>query len=424
MTKQDFISKLLRKSFFISKSTNKKGVVLIISNSINIALLNDSFPPTIDGVANVVLNYAKNLHKDNQVVVSTPWYPNVQDNYPFPVIRYLSCKSSPKIGYRMGISLNPKLIHQLKKYNFDIIHTHCPFSSAILARILRGIDNHSIKEAKNAPIVFTYHTKFSYDLEKRLKSPLAQRLSTKFILNNINACDEVWVVSKGAGEDLKRLGYKGEYSLMRNGTDFKRGKSPLNKIKNLSLLLGLNPNEPIFLFVGRIMWYKGLKLIIDGLKILKQRQKNFKMIFVGDGLDKMELEQYILEQGLLENCLLVGSLNDREALRTYYSLADLFLFPSNYDTNGMVVNEAAACALPSVTLKNSCASENIIANRTGLLIDNTPQELANALELAFQNPALLKIMGQYAKKELYLSWEDAILAAYRKYEQILAKNFS
>ena len=185
---------------------------------INVCLLNDSFPPAIDGVANTTVNYAKIINKDlGKASVVTPNYPGVVDNYDFNVYRYPSIDTTDFIGYRAGIPFNAKLMYQLVNEKFDIIHTHCPVMSTILARILR--DN--IKK----PIIFTYHTKFDYDIRKAIDNKLIQDVAIKFLISNISSVDDVWVVSKGAGENLKSLGYKGQYTVMNNGVDFTKGKS-------------------------------------------------------------------------------------------------------------------------------------------------------------------------------------------------------
>lgn len=70
---------------------------------LTVGIFNDSFPPTIDGVANVAANYALEIQKKHgNAVVATPWYPNVTDDYPFEVIRYPSAKISKKLVYRAG----------------------------------------------------------------------------------------------------------------------------------------------------------------------------------------------------------------------------------------------------------------------------------------------------------------------------------
>ncbi|MEG2524272.1 MAG: hypothetical protein RSB03_01600 [Oscillospiraceae bacterium] len=60
-------------------------------DKMTVGLFNDSFPPTIDGVANVTVNYARIIERDyGRAVVATPYYPNVTDDYPFEVVRYPS----------------------------------------------------------------------------------------------------------------------------------------------------------------------------------------------------------------------------------------------------------------------------------------------------------------------------------------------
>ena len=64
-----------------------------------ICLLNDSFPPIIDGVANAVVNYAKILTEtEGLCAVATPEYPGVVDDYPFPVVRYPSIDTTKMLS--------------------------------------------------------------------------------------------------------------------------------------------------------------------------------------------------------------------------------------------------------------------------------------------------------------------------------------
>ena len=90
----------------------------------------------------------------------------------------------------------------------------------------------------------------------------------------------------------------------------------------------------MLLFVGRMMWYKGIRLILDGLRIARQSGLRFSMYFVGDGYDLPEIEKYTRQIGL-NNCVyFTGKITDRQKLKTYFGRSDLFLFPSTYDTSG------------------------------------------------------------------------------------------
>ena len=110
----------------------------------NICLLNDSFPPLIDGVVNVVMNYARILQDSPDikanVLVATPEYPGVlyEGSYPYEVVPYKSLDTSKLTsGYRAGNPLDLKAIKRIREFEPDIIHVHCPAASAILGRILR-----------------------------------------------------------------------------------------------------------------------------------------------------------------------------------------------------------------------------------------------------------------------------------------------
>ena len=121
-----------------------------------VCLLNDSFPPVIDGVVNVVMNYAKYLMEDHQasVMVGTPKYPDEDySKYPYPVAAYPSLNTqSLASGYRTGNPFSEKAISKMGAFEPDIIHSHCPATATIISRLLR--------EKTGAPIIFTYHTKY------------------------------------------------------------------------------------------------------------------------------------------------------------------------------------------------------------------------------------------------------------------------
>lgn len=381
---------------------------------LTVGIFNDSFPPTIDGVANAAFNYARYIQRNHgTAIVATPRYPHVRDDYPFEVVRYPSAYTGKKIGYRVGYPFDPLVLDELAKQKIDIIHTHCPFISAVLARVLRYYTG--------APVVLTYHTKFDIDIEKRVAFNAVRRVSLRFLMANINACDEVWVVSRGAGENLRSLGYTGEYVVMENGVDLPRGRAGEEQVAALRRQLGIGPEEAVFLFVGRMMWYKGQRLILDALRQAAGQGARFKMVFVGEGNDRPAIMEYARSLGLGECCLFPGAVRDRELLRAYYTMSDLFLFPSDYDTNGIVVREAAACSCASVLLRGSCAAEGVAHGQNGLLIDPQPGPMAQHILHACRDRGWARQLGQAASQELYISWEEAVAKAYRRYEQLIQK---
>ncbi len=377
-------------------------------------MLNDSFPPVIDGVANAVKNYADMICQSGEsTVVITPSYPQSDDSaLPYPVIRYPSLDFRKMTGgYTAGIPFSPMIARQLEGRNVAVLHAHCPIASTILGRELRRI--------VNAPLIMTYHTKFDIEVNEKIKGKMLKAGSIHALVQNISACDEVWAVSSGAAENLRSMGYEGECVVMPNGVDLPLGRVSDDAISDAVGKYDLPENVPVFLFVGRMMWYKGLKIIADALAMLKAQGKDFRMVFVGSGAEFSDFQRYADSCNITDQCIFTGAVQDRNILRAWYSRADLFLFPSTFDTNGLVVREAAANSLGAVLISGSCAAEGITDGVNGLLIEENPESLYKCLDSVMGQPELLRTIGSNAARDLYLSWHDAVRNAMNRYEIVI-----
>ncbi len=386
-----------------------------MKGNLYVGLMNDSFPPQIDGVSNAVLNYAEIIQKEHgRAVVAAPFFPNASDEgYPFRVVRYQSIGLPEKIGYRVGNPLDPKALDTLSREPLQILHSHCPVTALMLGRTLR--------ESLNIPLILTYHTKFDIDIRNAISLKLIQEAAIKAMVENIDSCDEVWVVSRGAGENLRSLGYRGDYLVMENGVDVPKGRISQKRVDELRTELRLSPGIPVFLFVGRLMWYKGIRIILESLKSLKELELPFCMLFVGGGTDSEEIVNLANELKISDRCVFTGPVHDREKLRTFYSLADLFLFPSTFDTNGLVVREAAASGLASVLVDGSCAAEGVSDGRNGILIKESAESMTQAMKHILLNRDKMRILGENAMNELYCSWETSVAKAVARYNEIISE---
>ena len=103
----------------------------------------------------------------------------------------------------------------------------------------------------------------------------------------------------------------------------------------------------------------------------------------------------------------------------YYGISDLLLFPSTFDTNGLVVREAAACATPSLLVRGSCAAEGVEDGKTGFLCVESAHSIKNTLNTIMENKELLKTVGKNAQSQIYISWEDAVKKAYERYYTVI-----
>ena len=396
-----------------------------------VLLLNDSFPPWIDGVANVVLNYARHIGNGyGKSAVVTTEYPGSDDSgYDFPVYRFPGLDLTQKKSIVAGIPISTKVLGQVRAENPDIMHCHCPMASFLFSRQLRPL--------LDVPFVMTDHTKYDIDIENVFKLKPVSAILIDLMVESIYACDEVWTVSRGAGESLKQLGYEGEYIVMPNGVDIPHEQADESAVNEACRQYDLPAGVPVFLFVGRMMWYKGIKIIIDAVSRLQHDGMDFRMVFVGGGSEYNSIRQYAEKSEASEKIIFTGSITDRDSLRAWYTRADLMLFPSNFDTNGLVVREAAACSLPAMLLEGSCAAEGVTDGRNGFLISESAEAMAARIKEIFcvsENgaadgigglrggqtvPDELKRVGEAAGNELYISWSDAVGCACERYDTVI-----
>ena len=381
--------------------------------SLSVALLNDAFPPQIDGVATAVANYGRYLTAHgHKAVAAVPFVPNADDSvFPFPVIRYPSLETSKLVGYRTGLPFDANAVRQLKAGKPDLLPSHCPFTSQMLARTLRT--------ELHVPLIMTYHTKYDIDIAHAIRSKLLQESVLKLLIANISAADEVWTVSRGAGENLRKNGFEGDYVVMPNGVDFPLGRVEQSLVDEVTGKFSFPDGVPVFLYLGRMMWYKGMRITLDALKKVREAGCDFRMVFVGGGIDRDEIVQYSESLGLSDRVFFEDPVYDREKVRAWYCRADLFLFPSTFDTNGLVVREAAACALPSVLVEGSCAAEDSEDGVSSFFIQENAGSMAECLIRLLKQPEAMKRVGLGAQEHLYLSWNDAVAGAERRYETVL-----
>lgn len=374
---------------------------------------NDSFVPVMDGVTNVVKNYAYWLDKKyGECYVATPAYPGYGDREDFPVLRYYSIPLKQREPYRIGLDLlDINFRSAIKSIPFDIVHAHCPFTSGAVAQ--------QIARKNNIPIVATFHSKFYDDFKQVLKIDAFAKICTRIVIDFFNRVDQVWTVSKGAADTLHEYGYKGSIEVVSNGTDFVVPENINAIIKKTEQKLNIKENELVFLFVGQHIWQKNIKMIVEALKLVDDRNIPFRMFFVGDGYAKEELKEYVNELGLDDKITLLGKILDRDYLRSLFARADLFLFPSVYDNAPIVIREAAAVATPSVVIANSNAAEGIEDNVNGFLSENTAQSYANRILEVTKDRDLIIRAGQRAKVTIYRNWEDIVDEVYQRYIEII-----
>jgi len=184
--------------------------------------------------------------------------------------------------------------------------------------------------------------------------------------------------------------------------------------------LGLD-GERIILFVGRIDPIKGIDKLLMAMTYLEKRQRLRLVVIGGDEYCRDEVERLKgLSQSLqIHDSVTFLGLVEQEKLPYFYSAADLCVFPSYYESFGLVALESLACGTPVVTTKVGAIESVIRQGETGyVVVDNAPHRLADKIALLLSVPkaeAISMIRGSVTR----FSWSNIAEAIVNEYRAVL-----
>lgn len=167
------------------------------------------------------------------------------------------------------------------------------------------------------------------------------------------------------------------------------------------------------LFVGRVVYQKGLDLLLEALAGL--RHLSWQLTIAGDGAQREALVGQAQTLGIPERVRFVGWLHGEELLQVYRD-ANLFVFPSRHEGMPNAVLEAMAAGLPVVASRIAGNEELVASGETGLLVsEEDVPALRQALARLLQDAPGRARMGAAGRKrvELHYGW-DGVAAAYRQ----------
>ncbi len=374
----------------------------------SVIFFNESFPPVIDGVANVVLNYAKILNEMGwECRVVTPNAPGTPRGEEVEVLRYRSLPLVGRYPYRVGLpSVDIGFRRKLDKVRADIVHIHCPFSSGWL-----GLD---YARQRKIPVVGTFHSQYAFDFKNAVQFDFLVNMFLSAVVRFYNKIDYVWVTNDFTGKVLKSYGCTAEYLCMPIGTDFKNNINLHELRKKGGHNINADPGEFILMYVGRLVKEKNLLFLCEVMKDLARINKSCRLIFVGEGYYTKNLKEYTRKHNLNACIQFTGPIYDRERLKCVIARADLFVFPSLYDTASLALLEAASMNVPIMLIIGNAISDKIKNEVNGFLCSNDVNEWASMITRLVGEKELLAAVGKKGRDDLVMNWPE-IMAMVQEY---------
>lgn len=232
-----------------------------------------------------------------------------------------------------------------------------------------------------------------------------KKLSTKigFYLNKraLMRADHIFTNKRRDHSNLSRIIPHERLTYIAPGIHPKDFSFSKTHRKNLRLRLGVQ--KEIVILTAAMMREgvksQGLAIVIDSCSALTEKGYNIKLIIVGDGECRKQIEKHGKRQ-LGNNAIFTGKI-DREKMYTFYSCADIFAFPGINESLGMVYLESQSCKLPTVAYEDWGAKEAILHGVTGLLSPaSEPTAFTSNIEKLVVDDALRRQLGENGERHI------------------------
>ncbi|MDZ4859643.1 MAG: glycosyltransferase [Candidatus Hydrogenedentes bacterium] len=335
----------------------------------HVAFFTNTYLPFVSGVSRSVHLYYEHLKAlGNRLVIYAPQYNgSLEDNE--DVRRILSLSNFNNTEFSLPL-VSTKPVTDFQYEGFDIVHVHHPF--------LLGETGLNMARRDKVPLIFTYHTQYEkYTHYVPIGEDTAVRTILKHANDFCNMCDLVIAPTRDVKKQLRQRGVTSRIDILPSGIEQTAYAAAKPEAARESL--GIGPEQPILLYVGRLAHEKNLKFLVGAaLKALEQRP-DAVFVLAGSGKHENELkDQASADKN--SQVRFVGTVTG-EDLINLYTAANVFLFASTTETQGMVLVEAMAGATPVVARDADAVRDVVVDNVNGRLLraDATEEEFADAI---------------------------------------------
>lgn len=371
-----------------------------------IVLTSESYLPYLSGVTVSVDGLARGLRaRGHDVLVVAPRPARgaavelVGSSGPAPRYAWLPSYQLPRVvpsAYRMSWPLpRTAALEEARRFRPDIVHAHSPFVTGLMAR--------RMALRTGAPLVFTHHTRFAdYGHYLGPLAPVASSLVDGYLRRFWAACAGIIAPSGDLAAEIRdRLpaARRGRVHVIPTGIDVAgiRALAPIDPRPD-----GGWPSDALVAAaLGRLAPEKSPMTALDAVALAAVDVPELRMVVIGGGPSEGALRERAERADLAGRVHFTGALPRVDAL-AHMAGADLLLFTSRTETQGLVLAEALAAGLPVVALDGPGVSDSVRDGIDGEIVSAHPAEtrierLAEALRLLAADPARRLARGERAR---------------------------
>jgi glycosyltransferase involved in cell wall biosynthesis len=368
-----------------------------------IAYFSESLPPVVDGVVRTLSRLFATLDQEGvDFRIVSPFAPGADWPFADRVWPVRSMKLSLYDYYRVGLPYFQGMERRLDAWAPDLVHLANPTPLNVF-----GAD---WARARGIPAVSSYHTHFVRYF-RYYGFAGAETLGWGLLRWFHNRTAATFAPSPSTVRELGERGIANA-ELWSRGIDLTHF-SPAKRDPALRRRAGAQGDEPLVLFVGRLVKEKDLADLADADALLRAQGRSYRLAVVGDGPMRPDL------QLRMPHAHFAGTVTG-EALHRWFASADIFAFPSTTETFGNVVLEAAASGIPAVVVAAGGVQDVVRHGVTGLIArPNDPGDFAAAIAYLLADRGFANALGRQALEQARsASWTDINRGLLRRYRDI------
>jgi glycosyltransferase involved in cell wall biosynthesis len=363
---------------------------------VKLALVTETFPPEINGVAMTFGVIARELgRRGHAVTVYRPHRDDLPGDASHPEFREVALPGLPLPGYRQlrfGLPARGRFKKIWAADRPDLVHvaTEGPLGASAVAAA----------RALGVPVTSSFHTNF-HAYAGLYGAALLRRPVLWWLRRVHNRARLTFAPTAELRDELLALGFA-RVTVLSRGVDT-RQFSPARRSEKLRVAWGARPGDPVVLHAGRMAAEKNYPLLFRTFAAMRSANARCRFVVVGDGPLRAALQQ------AHPGCVFTGFV-PRDELAVHYASADIYIHASLTETFGNVLTEAMASGLATAAFDYAAARQFVRNGENGLAVPTSqPDDLVSAAARLAADPALRARLGPAARAAVAAqSWETVI----------------
>jgi glycosyltransferase involved in cell wall biosynthesis len=367
-----------------------------------VLMVSDVFFPRINGVSTSIDTFQQCLSAEGvEVTLVAPDYGNSTHHERLVRIPAKPVPNDPEDRFMRWGELHQTLNRLVPEH--DVVHIQTPF--------LAHYAGLKAARAHGKPVVATYHTLFEeylYHYVPWVPSAWMKGLARRFSRKQCNALNALIVPSTAMRQRLGDYGVNVPMQVIPTGIPLQR----FHEASGLPFRQAhqIEADRPLSLFVGRVAHEKNIDFLIKAHQVALKQCPQALLLITGEGPALPDLHAMVAQLGLQDSVRFIGYLDRQHTLPQAYAAADVFVFASRTETQGLVLIEAMASATPVLAL-SIMGTQDIMRDAPGCItgVDDV-QAFGQQMGQMLNDRAHCHDLG-LAARETSLRWSDQALAA-------------